>query len=846
MVNLKASPFVIIDGSSYLFRAYHALPPLVTSKGQPTGAIYGVVSMIKNNLQRFSPKQMVVVFDAPGKNFRHDLYAEYKANRSETPSDLISQFEPLNKIIRAMGIKILSLPYVEADDVIATLAHDFVKYSGSKSCLISTSDKDLAQLVNENVILVNTMSDYIMDRDGVYKKFNVYPEQIVDYLALIGDQVDNIPGVHKCGPKTAVKWLNTYGSLDQLIINADSITGKVGENLRATIPLLPLYKELVTVNHNLKLNIDDFIITEPDIHTLKELYTELEFKGLLKEINNLQPKDKSTVIVESLDVTIDNIKAFLSMLKNSKNIALMFDLEAIVVCCGDNKLYRLSQDLLTYLAPIFASRVTLIGYDLKEFVKLILKQNLILKCDIFDLKLATYLINSIQSNDLDSIINRHNFSPDGLSNIEKIAYFHQIYTILMQEIRQLPKIYDVLFNIEIPLITVLSKMENIGVLVDVSLLHELSQRFGEQLNLLQEQIYHIAGCVFNLSSPKQLQEILYDRMQLPVLKKTPTGLPSTDESVLQELSADFEVPRLMLEYRGLFKLKSTYTDRLIVDSNNADKRVHTKYQQMVTTTGRLSSIDPNLQNIPIKTANGRLIRDAFIAAENKILIAADYSQIELRIMAHLSQDPILIESFKQNIDVHKVTASEVFGVAIENVDEQMRRQAKAINFGLIYGMSAFGLSKQLNISRSDANKYIETYFNKFKLVQQFMQDTRLLAAENGYVETMFGRRVYLPEIKSSQAALRAQSERAAINAPMQGGQADIIKIAMLRIDEVITKMDLDLNLLLQVHDELIFESCIEKAEEYAAIIAKQMEKVVDLSVPLVVDIGIGKNWNLAK
>jgi DNA polymerase-1 len=842
MSKIPSEPFVIIDGSSYLFRAYHALPPLTNDNDHPTGAMFGVISMLRNNIERYKPKYLAMVFDYKGPNFRHELYPEYKANRPATPEDLLIQFVPLNTIIQAMGVKIIIIPKVEADDVIATLATMAKKQN--IPTIISTSDKDLAQLVDSNTTLVNTMSDYIMDRAGVFNKFAVNPEQIVDYLTLIGDSVDNIPGVAKCGPKTAVKWLQEYGDLDNIINNADKITGKVGEYLRQAVPFLPLYKELILLRHdlNLELAIEDFVIDAPNHQALTKLYKEYNFKMWLKELEEQLAKNQQEPLPVLELRTLNSAQELFEQIPRDAIIALELRANMLAICFNATHLYNIAfeqaRDL--FLNP----QITIVGYDLKPLLKKLLSHDIKLQAKIFDLKLAAYVLNSTDNLTLRFLMSKY-LNKDIFEEDEFLGLFLPLYAELLVIFNEAKGLQSILYDIEIPMILVLAKMEFYGVFIDVKALQAQSAEISGTLKNLELEIFKLAGQEFNLSSPKQLQEIMFDKLGLPIIKKTPKGQASTDESVLQELSANFELPKLLLHYRGLFKLKSTYTDRLPQDVNIHTGRVHTTYQQTVTSTGRLSSVDPNLQNIPIKTPEGRKIRQAFVAPDDKVIITADYSQIELRILAHLSNDPVLLETFAQGKDIHAMTASEVFGVNLNDVTSEQRRHAKVINFGLIYGMGSVGLSKQLNVSRADAQLYIDAYFQRFPKVKSFMEQTKAFAVKNGYVQTIFGRRLYLADITSSNTMLKNAAERAAINAPMQGAQADIIKLAMIKLD-LWQESIKDLFMIMQVHDELVFETTADNLEGKIATIKQIMESAASLQTPLLVDIGAGHSWDSAK
>ncbi len=884
--------FVLVDGSSYLFRAYHALPPLTNSKGQPTGAIYGVINMLRKLLSDYNPQYVAVVFDCKEKTFRHDMYPEYKANRTEMPEDLAVQIRPLHDVIRAMGLPLIAIPGVEADDVIGTLS--CVASAAGLSTIISTGDKDMAQLVDDNVLCVNTMTEKVMDRAGVIEKFSVAPEQIIDYLSLIGDSVDNIPGVYKVGPKTAVKWLQEYGSLDNIVANADKIGGKVGENLRTAIPDLPLYRELITIKTDVVVDVSykDLKQESPDNKALHHLYSELEFKTWLKQLDVAKPNNSAEYEL------VTNEKQFIAWIDKIKQHGVFaFDTETTSLSYMDAELVGISVSVESHKAAYIpvahsypeAPQQLAREWVLEAFKEVLDDRNIIkichnLKYDMevmanynqniagvnFDTMLASYTINSVSSrHNMDALAEKYliaetisyedvagkgvkqvTFDQVGLDKACEYAAQDaditlQLYKEFTSTLQSQPPLQQVFDNIEMPLVPVLVSMERRGVLIDIAALELQSRDLAQQINSLEKEAYTIAGEEFNLGSPKQLQEILFGKLKLPVMEKTPTGQPSTGEAVLQELALEYDLPRIILEYRSLSKLKSTYTDKLPTEINNKTGRVHTSYHQAVTATGRLSSSDPNLQNIPVRTNEGKKIRAAFIAPEGYKLVSADYSQIELRIMAHLSGDNALIETFKQGQDIHRTTASEVFGVTQEQVTEDQRRHAKAINFGLIYGMSAFGLAKQLGISRESSQLYIDKYFERFPGVKKYMDSTRELAAQQGYVETLFGRRLYLPDIKSSKVPLRRAAERAAINAPLQGAQADIIKIAMIRIHQWIEQQAPDMHMIMQVHDELVFEVPVDKVSAYSEQVLNIMSAAAELSVKLEVGLGVGDNWEQA-
>lgn len=913
-----SSPLILVDGSSYLFRAYHVpyLQALRTSKGQPTGAITGVLNMIKSLQKDYPTGNVVVVFDAKGKTFRNDLYPEYKANRPPMPDDLRTQIEPLHKIITAMGLPLLVIEGVEADDVIGTLA-------SQATCLaietiISTGDKDMAQLVSPHVTLINTMTSQKLDEAGVMEKFGVTPNQIIDYLALMGDKVDNIPGVDKCGPKTAVKWLAEFGSLQKVMVNADQVKGKVGENLRAALEKLPLSYELATIKLDVELpfSADQLRAGPQDTESLIALSTEFELKRLLNETQKTNTQNSATSNTQSNALPADSaieqaiisqekyetiltwgkLEVWLEKLKKSELFAfdtettslnyMEADLVGMSFCITEGEAAYLPlahnypdapeqlnlKDVLALFKPILENpNIKKVGQHLKYDKNVLANYDIDLNGIAFDTMLESYVLNSVASrHNMDSLASHYlnhqtihfeDIAGKGAKQIsfnliplgEAAPYAAEdaditlrLHHVLWAKLLSEKPLAEVLQQIELPLLTVLAKMEQFGVLIDSQKLAQQSQDLASRILQLEKEVHELAGQTFNLGSTKQLQEILYEKMNLPVLKKTPKGSPSTSEEVLQELALDYPLPKLLMEYRGLTKLKNTYTDKLPKMINARTGRIHTSYHQAVAATGRLSSTEPNLQNIPIRTEEGRRVRQAFIARPGYKIVAADYSQIELRIMAHLSKDEGLIKAFAAGKDIHSATAAEVFGVALADVSTEQRRNAKAINFGLIYGMSAFGLSRQLNISRHDAQKYMNLYFERYPGVLQYMEETRQLAKEQGYVSTVFGRRLYLPEITSSNAMQRKGAERAAINAPMQGTAADIIKKAMISVDAWIDSLATDeIRMIMQVHDELVFEIKQQELESYQTKIISLMEHAVELDVPLIVEAGVGINWDEA-
>ena len=899
MTNKATKPLVLVDGSSYLFRAFHAMPNLSNSQGEPTGAIYGVVNMIRRLLADYDPEHIAVVFDAKGKTFRNDLYAEYKAHRPPMPQELAQQIEAVHEIIKAMGLPLLCVPGVEADDVIGTLAQQATEQG--IDTIISTGDKDMAQLVNQHVMLIDTMKDAVSDEQGVMERFEVTPAQIIDYLALIGDKVDNVPGVPKVGPKTAVKWLQEYGSLDEIIAHAGEIKGKVGESLRDSLEQLPLAKELVTIKKDVELDVSPVTINRqpPDTEALRVLYSRFEFKTWLAQIlGNEGEQQAEKAVSEARYETVLTQKAFDNWLNKLKQAELFaFDLEttsldymqAEIVGCsfavksGEAAYVPLAHDyegapaqlsrveVLAQLKPLLEdAQQAKLGQNLKYDMSVLARYDIHMQGIAFDTMLESYVLDSTASrHDMDTLALKHlshktiHFEDIAGKGAKQLSFNEididtaatyaaedaditfQLHETLWPRLQQTPSLEVVFRNIEMPLVPVLSRIERRGVLLDVEMLKQQSREFEKRLLELEREAHKEAGEVFNLGSPKQLQAILFDKLGLPVVSKTPKGQPSTAESVLQELAHDYALPELILEHRSLSKLKSTYTDKLPQQIDPQTGRVHTSYHQAVAATGRLSSSDPNLQNIPVRNEAGRRIRQAFIAAPGHKLLAADYSQIELRIMAHLSRDEGLLKAFAAGEDIHRATAAEVFGVEPDKVSNEQRRSAKAINFGLIYGMSAFGLARQLDIERGMAQQYIDLYFARYPGVKAYMDETRERAREQGYVETVYGRRLYLPEIKASNMARRQYAERTAINAPMQGTAADIIKRAMIDLDRVIEKSKLAIHMIMQVHDELVFEVSEGIAEEASDIITNSMVGAAELAVPLIIDVGIGSNWDEA-
>jgi len=903
-------PLLLVDGSSYLYRAYHAMPPLNSPEGNPTGAVFGVVKMVRKLINDYDSDNVAVVFDARGKTFRDDLYSEYKANRPSMPDDLRVQIEPLHNIIKALGIPMLIVPGVEADDVIGTLAVQGDR-AGQK-VVISTGDKDMAQLVTAHVSLINTMNNTTMDEEGVAEKFGVNPDQIIDYLALMGDSSDNIPGVQGCGPKTAVKWLQQYGSVDSLMEHADEIKGKIGEKLRVGLDMIPLSRQLATIKTDVELDLafDDLRLGSSDEDALRELYTKQGFRSWLKELGsggvtsegrtNTVHGDlpESKPLAERHYETILTKKDFNRWLKRLKAADLIaFDTETTSLDYMLAELVGVSvavepfaaayipvghdyagapaqlalEDVLAGLKPLLeAEDVFLVGQNLKYDANVLRKYGLVFGGIQHDTMLQSYVLNSTSSrHDLDTLAEK--YLGESTIHYEDIAGkgksrlgFNQIpleqaspyaaedadvtlrlHHVLWPRLEAIPSLKTVYEEIEVALVPVLSEVEYNGVKIDAKMLEKHGSEIAEKLEIIEEDAFADAGRKFNLGSPKQIQEIFYTEKKFPILRKTPKGQPSTAEDVLEQLAVDYTLPRLLLQYRSLSKLKSTYTDKLPAQINAPSGRVHTSYQQAVASTGRLSSKDPNLQNIPVRTEEGRRIREAFIAEKGYRLLAADYSQIELRIMAHLSEDAGLLHAFEHGLDVHKATAAEVFGVPLDAVESEQRRSAKAINFGLIYGMSAFGLAKQLDIPRGEAQEYIDLYFTRYPGVKDYMDNTRQLAREQGFVETVFGRRLYLPDINARNAPMRQYAERTAINAPMQGTAADIIKRAMISVHQWLKRDAVDARMIMQVHDELVLEVKAGEADAVGDKLKQLMVAAAALKIPLEVDVGVGNSWEEA-
>ena len=892
----EVKSLVLIDGSSYLYRAFYALPGLTAPSGQPTGAIYGVLMMLHKLIKDERPNLLGIVFDAPGKTFRHELFPEYKANRARTPEDLIIQIEPLLAAIENLGLPLIRVNGVEADDVIGTLAKE-AEQRGMNT-LIATSDKDFTQLVSDKITLLDTMKNRLTDRSGVIEKFGLPPEQIIDFLTLSGDASDNIPGVPTVGPKTAVKWLQQYSSLAGVIEHAEEISGKVGEALRESIPRLNLYQQLATIDCSLELDctVDDLVIRESKDDELFAQFKNLGLHALIKQFSIEEPitKIRRDTVYQGI-LTNKELEALLDRLSRAEIAAIdtettslnymQAEIVGISVAIVSNEAYYIPlmheydgvpkqldrEYVLQKLKPWLEDKeAKKIGHNLKYDSHIFANHGIELNGTDFDSMLESYVLNSTATrHNLNAVAKRY-LNLDTTSyedvagkgakqigfnqvNLEDAIHYaaedadvsfqlHQTLHPKLMEINSLAKLYT---DIEAPLLKVLQTIERNGVLIDESMLQKQSDQFAITLKELESKAYSLAGAEFNLNSPKQLQEILYDKLSLPILKKTPKGQPSTAESVLQRLAEDFPIVQTILNYRTTAKLKTTYTDKLPLMVNQDTGRVHTSYHQAVTATGRLSSSDPNLQNIPIRTAEGRRIRQAFIAPKGFQILAADYSQIELRIMAHNSQDPGLLDAFQAGLDIHQATAAEIFAVDLQSVSAEQRRSAKAINFGLIYGMSAFGLTRQLGITRGDAQEYIELYFARYPKVKEYMDAIRNQARESGFVETVFGRRLYLPDIDSRNYQRRQYAERSAINAPMQGTAADIIKKAMIDLEQRLVAESINAKIIMQVHDELVLEVEDSSVGAVSELVTEAMGKAADLDVALKVDLGVGENWDQA-
>ena len=931
MPTIAPNPLVLVDGSSYLYRAFHAFPPLTNSAGEPTGAMYGVLNMLKSLISQVQPSHIAVVFDAKGKTFRDEMFEQYKSHRPPMPDDLRKQIQPLHDIIRALGIPLLVIEGVEADDVIGTLAVAASK--ANQKVLISTGDKDMAQLVDDNIMLINTMNNTLLDRDAVIEKYGIPPELIIDYLALMGDSADNIPGVAGVGEKTALGLLQGIGSMAEIYANLDKVAElpirgakKLGDKLLAEKEMADLSYRLATIKTDVALDItpEELTLGASNNDQLTEYFGRYEFKRWLNEVmngadsitnNTEQPtkinhyqatpalaQDNSDEALPAIQIdrsryetllTEADLNRWVEKLKQAKLFALDTETDNLDYMAanlvgisfalenGEAAYLPLQLDYLgapktlekttalTLLKPVLENpTIQKVGQNFKYDLTIFARNGIDVQGVAFDTMLESYVLNSTGRHNMDDLAKR--YLGHQTISFEEIAgkgknqlTFNQIQLeqaaeyaaedadvtmklqqVLWEKLSKEPTLEKLFKEMELPLLGVLSRMERRGVLIDSDALFLQSNEIANRLSELEEQAYALAGQPFNLASTKQLQEILFDKLGLPVIQKTPKGAPSTNEEVLEELAFSHELPKVLVEHRGLSKLKSTYTDKLPQMVNPQTGRVHTSYHQAVTATGRLSSSDPNLQNIPIRNEEGRRIRQAFIAREGFTVVAADYSQIELRIMAHLSQDQGLINAFTQGKDIHRSTAAEIFGMALDEVTSEQRRNAKAINFGLIYGMSAFGLSRQLGIGRADAQSYMDLYFKRYPGVQTFMHDIREKAKAQGYVETLFGRRLYLPDINSSNGMRRKAAERVAINAPMQGTAADIIKRAMIQLDQKLQN-DPDIAMIMQVHDELVFEVRSEKVAFYSELIKTQMESAADLVVPLIVEVGQGTNWDEA-
>ena len=931
MPTIAPNPLVLVDGSSYLYRAFHAFPPLTNSAGEPTGAMYGVLNMLKSLISQVQPSHIAVVFDAKGKTFRDEMFEQYKSHRPPMPDDLRKQIQPLHDIIRALGIPLLVIEGVEADDVIGTLAVAASK--ANQKVLISTGDKDMAQLVDDNIMLINTMNNTLLDREAVIEKYGIPPELIIDYLALMGDSADNIPGVAGVGEKTALGLLQGIGSMAEIYANLDKVAElpirgakKLGDKLLAEKEMADLSYRLATIKTDVALDItpEQLTLGASNNDQLTEYFGRYEFKRWLNEVmngadsitnNNEQPtkinhyqatpalaQDNSDEALPAIQIdrsryetllTEADLNRWVEKLKQAKLFALDTETDNLDYMAanlvgisfalenGEAAYLPLQLDYLgapktlekttalTLLKPILENpAIQKVGQNFKYDLTIFARNGIDVQGVAFDTMLESYVLNSTGRHNMDDLAKRYlghqtitfeEIAGKGKNQLtfnqiplEKAAEYAaedadvtmKLQQVLWEKLSKEPTLEKLFKEMELPLLGVLSRMERRGVLIDSDALFLQSNEIANRLSELEEQAYVLAGQPFNLASTKQLQEILFDKLGLPVIQKTPKGAPSTNEEVLEELAFSHELPKVLVEHRGLSKLKSTYTDKLPQMVNPQTRRVHTSYHQAVTATGRLSSSDPNLQNIPIRNEEGHRIRQAFIAREGFTVVAADYSQIELRIMAHLSQDQGLINAFTQGKDIHRSTAAEIFGVSLDEVTSEQRRNAKAINFGLIYGMSAFGLSRQLGIGRADAQSYMDLYFKRYPGVQTFMHDIREKAKTQGYVETLFGRRLYLPDINSSNGMRRKAAERVAINAPMQGTAADIIKRAMIQLDQKLQN-DPDIAMIMQVHDELVFEVRSEKVAFYSELIKTQMESAADLVVPLIVDVGQGTNWDEA-
>ena len=894
MVDKNVNNFVLVDGSSYLYRAFYALPHLKNAKGNHTGAIYGVTNMLSKLIRLHNPKYLCVIFDAKGKNFRHEIYKDYKANRSSMPVELSEQVVPIINFIESLGIKVLQIPNVEADDVIGTLAAS--NYGKNIKVIISSGDKDLAQLVNDNVTLINSMDEKRLDINGVIEKFGVHPDKIFDYLVLVGDTSDNIPGVDKIGPKTAVRLLEKYSSIDGIIENIDALKGKVQENLAKSSQTIKLAKKLIKLKTDVdvKLDLGAYIINKRNESKLSEIALKYELKNVMDyfSIKEVQKKENKKTSYK----LIDNEEDFVELISNlKKHKVFAFDTETTSLDAMEADLVGVSfsfseqeafyipinhedvdgnikmekEKVYNYLRELFSNKdIRVIGQNLKYDMNVLYKYNITFNCQIADTMILSYVYNSSRKHDLDSLADRYldhmtikykdivgsgikqkKFSEVGIK--EAVTYACEdsdltlrLYNYLSDKLTT-HKEQSILYNkIELPLVKVIANIEQNGVMIDSKSLKKQSEDLESRIKDIEKNVYKYAKKEFNISSPKQIQEIFYNDLNLPILKKTPKGQPSTNEEVMEELSLIHELPKLILQFRNLMKLKNTYTDKLGKQVNRNTKRLHTSYNQTITITGRLSSSNPNLQNIPIKTKDGKNIRKTFIAKKGHKIISADYSQIELRVMAHLSKDKNLLNSFLNGEDVHSSTAKQVFSLK-DNPNEEQRRAAKAINFGLIYGISSYGLSKQLKIDNGSAKDYIEKYFIKYNGIKDFMEKTKIETKKIGYVSTLLGRRVYIPNITHNNFQIRSAAERTAINAPIQGTAADILKIAMINIDKWINDTSCPIQMIMQVHDELVFEVDEGFVDEANLKIMKLMSSCYSLDVPLIVDVGIGDNWDKA-
>ena len=894
MVDKNAKNFVLVDGSSYLYRAYYALPHLKNTDGEHTGAIYGVSNMISKLLRTYNPSYLCVIFDAKGKNFRHEIYDQYKANRSSMPVELSQQVSPIIDLIKSLGIKILQVPDVEADDVIATLASQ--NYKDNIKVLISSGDKDLAQLVNSRVTLVNSMDEKILDTDGVIKKFGVTPEKIFDYLVLVGDASDNIPGVDKVGPKTAVSLLDKYDNLESIIQNIDNIKGKVSENLSKSKDSIAIAKKLIELKKDVDIDLDPekYIISNRDESTLSDLTSKYQLKSL-SDTFGIKKVKKNTNIKKSykvIDKEIDFDKLLQKLVKkkifsfdtettsldpiSAKLVGFSFSMSEgegyyVPFSHVENNNINIKEDkIFTMLNELFRKKeLTVIGQNIKYDINVLSKYKITFKCKIEDTMLLSYIYNSSGKHDLDSLAKKYldyekikyddvvgsgskqkifseiDISEAKIYACEDADITLRLYNYFVEKLSKLKEQFALYNNVELPLLNVISQIEQNGVMIDHKSLQKQSKDLGERIASIEKDVYKLADQEFNIGSPKQLQDIFYNQLKLPIIKKTPKGQPSTNEDVMQELSLLHDLPKLILQYRNLSKLKNTYTDKLGTQINDKTHRLHTSYNQTVTITGRLSSSNPNLQNIPIKTDDGKKIRKTFITTKENKILSADYSQIELRVMAHISKDKSLINSFLNGEDIHSATAIEVFSLKNKTPSQDERRAAKAINFGLIYGISSFGLSKQLKINNNDAKDYIEKYFIKYEGVRDFMDKIKKDAKKMGFVSTMLGRRVYVPNITHSNFQIRSAAERTAINAPIQGTAADILKVAMIDIAKWIDKENAPVKIIMQVHDELVFEVNKSFVEEANSKISELMANCFKLDVPLLVDIGVGDNWDKA-